>query len=1834
MVVTVTAADGETTQEYTVILDVLYSTDTSLATFTVNGEPVDDGVSVDLDPYTTDVEVVAEATDAEATVEISGDTDLVDGENTLTVTVTAADGETTQEYNVILNVLLSTDTSLATFTVNGDDVEDGSTVELEPYTTDVEVVAEATDSNATVEISGDADLLTGENILTVTVTAADGETVQEYTVTLNVLASTDTTLATFTVNGDDVDDGASIDLEPYTTEVEVVAEATDSNATVDISGDMELFPGENTLVVTVTAADGETVQTYNVTLNVLFSTDTSLATFTVNGETVDDGSSVDLDAGTTSVEVATEATDAEASIEVSGDTDLVAGENTLTVTVTAADGETVQTYTVTLNVAFNTDASLAVFTVDGQVVEDGSSVDLAYGTTYVDVTAEATDPDASVEVSGDIELVPGENFLVVTVTAADGETQVVYTVTLNVLLNSDVSLATFTVNGETVDDGSSVNLAYGTSSVEVIALATDPDATVEVAGNEDLQTGENTLTVTVTAADGETTMVYTVILIVAASGDSSITGISVDGVDIAPGDIVNVAADVTSVEVAVTTRDENATVSISGADDVRLGDNRVTVTVTAANGTSTDYVFVVRVGGLSADATLTSLSVNREQIEPNGTLYLPARTTSVSVEAVTRDRGATVKVSGRTNLQTGSNTVVVTVTAADLQTTKTYYVYVVVAAISSNKALSTFTVNGQPVQDKGTFALPAFTRAVNVVAIPEDVEAVAVVTGRSGLVDGDNTLTVRVTAADGSYKDYTVNLAVRILSGDTSLRTFTFNGMSPEDGVVTLQAGAKQVGVVAIATSPEADVVITGDTELRVGANTVTVRVKALNGNTKTYRVIVQVPESDNTNLKTFQINGRDVQPSGKVTLPLGSFDASVKVATEDPRAKFTIRGYSGLTAGDNELEVTVIAADNTTVKKYVVNLFVTRPSSDKTLKIFRINGSAVSDGSTVVVPALTGSVLVEAAAYDAEAKVEVSGKNGLTEGSNQVTALVTAGDGTSTTYRVTVKVLSLSSDNSLKTFTVKGEDYTDQNVELPFGTTSVDVVAIPTDATAKVSINGAASLRTGLNNLSVKVTAANGAPRVYPITVTVKKSSNKAVSVLTVNGQNALNVDSVTLPVGTSQAVVQVVTSDSAASYQVSGTAVSSGSNTLTVTVTAADGSSRKYEISVYVTPLSSNTSLASLKLKDNDKESAVAFESGTFNVSNDTSSVIVSAIPADAAATVVVSGNSGFKVGNNTVTIVVTAANGDKKPYTVKVVRAKSANTALSALVINGVDAIAAGYSVTLPARTTSAVVKAAASDAGATVSVAGTSLSPGANTVAVTVTAADGTPRLQNVSVYVTPLSSNTSLYELRVDDSAVAFEGATVNVGNSTTSVPVTATAEAAAFGATVAVSGNTGLRLGNNTVSVVVTAANGDKKPYTVTVVRAKSSNNDLSGLFVNGVDAKAAEYAITLPARTTTAVVKAVTADAGATISVAGTSLSPGPNTVAVTVTAADGTPRLQNVSVYVTPLSSDTSLKTFTVNGEQAQSEIQLPIGTTTVAVVAIANDAGAKVEITGNTGLSAGPKTVRVRVTAANGDVKDYEFTANVAARSANTDLSSTAGTWLINGIDVSSPETVVVLPAGTTAVTATAKTADSKATLAITGTSGLTAGTNTIAFKVTAEDGSTTRTYERSVTVKALSSDVHLNFLSVADISVNDGSVVNVPAGTSRVSVVATPRSSEARYTVAGNTSLSTGAQNVVVVVTAPSGATSTWTVSVVVAAPASNTNLSTFTINNQNVTNGSSISVARGTTQLHISAIAADTKASVAITGKSGLRAGANTVTVTVTALSGDSRTYTVTVNVGN
>ncbi|NDA64232.1 MAG: hypothetical protein EBX50_19725, partial [Chitinophagia bacterium] len=561
--------------------------------------------------YTTDVEVAVETTDPDASYEVSGNTGLVDGENTMTVTVTAADGVTTATYTVTLTVLLSADASLSMFVVNGNDVADGDVVELDPYTTEVEVFAEATDENAVVEVSGGTDLVAGENILTVTVTAANGD-IATYTVTLTVLLSSDNSLATFAVDGTDVVDGAVVDLDYGTTEVEVVATATDENATVEIAGGTELVTGENTLTVSVTAPNGDVAE-YSVTLKVAPNSDASLSVFSVNGVDVESGDVLDFEFGTTEVEVVAEATDADATVEISGNADLVSGENTLVVTVTAADGETVEEFTVTLNVAFNSDTSLATFQVNGEDVEDGAVVDLAPYTTEVEVVAEATDADATIEIDGGTELVVGENLLIVTVTAADGVSATDYVVTLNVPLGNNVELASFQVNGNDVADGDVVELDPYTAEVEVLVETVDPDASYAVSGNTDLQSGENTLTVTVTAADGEATAEYTVTLTVLLSADTSLATFTVNGNDVADGDVVELDPYTTEVDVVAEATDENAVVEVSGGTDLVAGENTLTVTVTAPNGDVAEYTLTLTVL-LSADTSLATFTVNGNDV--------------------------------------------------------------------------------------------------------------------------------------------------------------------------------------------------------------------------------------------------------------------------------------------------------------------------------------------------------------------------------------------------------------------------------------------------------------------------------------------------------------------------------------------------------------------------------------------------------------------------------------------------------------------------------------------------------------------------------------------------------------------------------------------------------------------------------------------------------------------------------------------------------------------------------------------------------------------------------------------------------------------------------------------------------------------------------------------------------------------------------------------------------------------------------------------------------------------------------------------------------------------
>ncbi len=76
--------------------------------------------------------------------------------------------------------------------------------------------------------------------------------------------------------------------------------------------------------------------------------------------------------------------------------------------------------------------------------------------------------------------------------------------------SGDASLAVFQVNGSNVSDGDSITLDLGTTSVDVVATPAASGASVTVAGGTGLISGDQNLTVTVTAQDHITHASYTV----------------------------------------------------------------------------------------------------------------------------------------------------------------------------------------------------------------------------------------------------------------------------------------------------------------------------------------------------------------------------------------------------------------------------------------------------------------------------------------------------------------------------------------------------------------------------------------------------------------------------------------------------------------------------------------------------------------------------------------------------------------------------------------------------------------------------------------------------------------------------------------------------------------------------------------------------------------------------------------------------------------------------------------------------------------------------------------------------------------------------------------------------------------------------------------------------------------------------------------------------------------------------------------------------------------------------------------------------------------------------
>ncbi|MGE0076402.1 MAG: beta strand repeat-containing protein [Bacteroidales bacterium] len=408
--------------------------------------------------------------------------------------------------------------------------------------------------------------------------------------------------------------------------------------------------------------------------------------------------------------------------------------------------------------------------------------------------------------------------------------------------------------------------------------------------------------------------------------------------------------------------------------------------------------------------------------------------------------------------------------------------------------------------------------------------------------------------------------------------------------------------------------------------------------------------------------------------------------------------------------------------------------------------------------------------------------------------------------------------------------------------------------------------------------------------------------------------------------------------------------------------------------------------------------------------------------------------------------------------------------------------------------------------------------------------------------------------------------------------------------------------------------------------------------------ASTTEYVLTFVAgNTTVPTITATANDANASVSITQASYMEG--TATVRVTAEDGTTtKTYTVNFYMISndatlgnLATDAGLLTPDFAIETTEYTVILDSGTTTVPTITVlTSNPNAKVSITPANSLS---ESMVILVTAEDG-VTTKTYTVSFYVKSDDATLKSlTADIGTLSpDFSASTTEYVLTFVAGNTTVpTITATANDANASVSITQASYM-EGTATV--RVTAEDGTTTKTY--TVNFYMISNDATLgNLATDAGLLTPDFAIetteytVILDSGTTTVPTITVLTSDpNAKVSITPANSLS---ESMVILVTAEDGVTTkTYTVSFYVKSD--DATLKSLTADAGTISPDFSADITSytvtlpvGTTAIPtITAIATDTKASVNVTSASSL---SGTTNIRVEAEDGVTiKTYTVSFHV--
>jgi hypothetical protein len=474
--------------------------------------------------------------------------------------------------------------------------------------------------------------------------------------------------------------------------------------------------------------------------------------------------------------------------------------------------------------------------------------------------------------------------------------------------------------------------------------------------------------------------------------------------------------------------------------------------------------------------------------------------------------------------------------------------------------------------------------------------------------------------------------------------------------------------------------------------------------NAPTSATSVTVTASPKSSTVTMTINGVITVAGQGRSIPLGAPGSTTTILIEllsqtGSETTYTIT-VTRLLSSDNNLSALDITPGNLVppfdpdIEDYTANVGVL---------VERVDVSATKSDPNAV---MSGSVSAGSGTASGQATIQLGGPGSSTP----VSITVTAPNGTAKTYRITVN--RLSDDNNLSELTVTpgvlspafASNTLNYGVDVATDVTDVTVTATKSDPNAVLSgsiADPGAGQATGQATIqldgpgtttpvTITVTAPNGEFKTYTITVNRAASGNNNLSELTVSPGTLDPVFTPeTLPytvnVATDVTEVNVTATKADPNAILSGSIVDPGAGQATgqatiplggpgsdtpvsITVTAPNGDFKTYTITVNRAAPASDNNLAALTVTGGPlvPDFAPGTTTYTVDVPFSVDSVTVSATKSDPNAVMSgdVTAGAGVATGQATfllvpliptsVSITVTAPNGDSKTYSIVITRA----------------------------------------------------------------------------------------------------------------------------------------------------------------------------------------------------------------------------------------------------------------------------------------------------------------------------------------------------------------------------------------------------------------------------------------------------------------------------------------------------------------------------------------------------------------------------------------------------